>query len=249
MPADCLFCDNPSGSKEHLWAAWIHRRKDFGPLRIKIGNAPEKIVYDPERKINTVCGKCNNGWMSVLEQRNLPQIGCMLQDLSTPLDVQQQTSLSTWAVKTAMVLDSVKDMQSNPMFYEKAECINMRLNHSIPDRTRIWIGRYSLSGLGAYGTDLGIVVPDGTKIATGFATTIVVGHLAVQILSVHQHPDHLDKNIDDIKPKKGNWDNMLVLIWPIRRNSVMWPPRVTFANRGQDSIATLMDRWRIGKKC
>jgi hypothetical protein len=28
----CLFCDNDSGSKEHLWPKCIHNRKEFGPL-------------------------------------------------------------------------------------------------------------------------------------------------------------------------------------------------------------------------
>jgi hypothetical protein len=247
MAPDCLFCDNPSGSKEHLWAAWIHRRKDFGPLRVTIAKSPQEIRNDPEQKINTVCGKCNNEWMSVLEQKNLPLISCLLQDVATPLDVEQQTSLSAWAVKTAMVLDSIKNQTASPLFYEKAECVNMRVSRAIPDRTRIWIGRLSVSSLGAYGTDLSIVSPDSVKLGVGMATTIVVGHLAVQVLAMHIYPEHVAKNVSDIQPKPGNWESMLVPIWPIGRHSVMWPPQTTFTTSGQSSIARLMDRWRIGK--
>jgi hypothetical protein len=66
MPPQCLFCDQPAGSREHLWGAWIHRRKNFGPLKISIAGSPEKIINNPEQKISTVCRKCNNGWMSDL---------------------------------------------------------------------------------------------------------------------------------------------------------------------------------------
>jgi hypothetical protein len=247
METDCLFCESPAGSKEHLWAARIHRRKGSGPLRVTIGNSPQKIRNDPEQKIDTVCGKCNNEWMSVLEQRNLPLIGCLFQDLATPMDVEQQTSLSAWSVKTVMVLDSVKNQITNPLFYEKIECVNMRVSRTIPDRTRIWIGRSSVSALGAYGTDLAFVSPDSLKLGVGMATTIVVGYLAVQVLTMHIYAEHVAKNVEDIQPKPGNWDNMLVPIWPIGRHSVMWPPQITFINSGQRSIARLMDRWRIGK--
>ena len=247
MAAECLFCDNLSGSKEHLWAAWIHRQKNFGPLRITVGKSPETIDDDPEQTINTVCRKCNNGWMSVLEQRNRSLIGCLLRDIAAPLNFEQQTFLAAWAVKTAMVLDSVKNLESNPLFYEKTECIQMRLDHTIPARTRIWIGRSSLSSLGAYGTDVAIVSPELRKLGMGMATTIVVGHLAVQVFGMHIYAEHVAKNVEDVQPKPGNWANMLVPIWPIGPHSVMWPPQVTFTNSGQHSIARLMDRWRIGK--
>jgi len=61
MTPDCLFCDNPAGSKEHLWAAWIHKREDFGPLKLNIGNSPQETGNDPEQKIDTVWSDCNNG--------------------------------------------------------------------------------------------------------------------------------------------------------------------------------------------
>jgi hypothetical protein len=181
MPHECLFCDQQAGSREHLWPEWIHRRKRFGPLRISIGGSPEKIVNNPEQKVSTVCRKCNNGWMSVLEAQNVPLISCLMQDVAIPLDASQQSSLAAWSTKTAMVLDSVKGRKKS-LYYERSECAKMRENHTIPARTRIWIGRSSLSSIGAFGTDLTVVLPDGLKVGVGCATTIIVGHLAVQVL-------------------------------------------------------------------
>jgi hypothetical protein len=52
--ANCLFCEKSAGSKEHLWAKWIHERKDFGPLDIRMGDGHEWIAKNPQQKINTV---------------------------------------------------------------------------------------------------------------------------------------------------------------------------------------------------
>jgi hypothetical protein len=227
--------------------AWIHRRKNFGPLKISIAGSPEKIINNPEQKISTVCRKCNNGWMSDLEAQNIALIGCLMQDIATPLDALQQASLAAWTMKTAMVLDSVKGRKKS-LFYERSECVAMRENHNVPQRNRIWTGQSSVSGLGAYRTDLAIVLPDMLKVGMGCATTIIVGHLAVQVLATHIFSEHEDKNVGDIAPKLGRWDEMLLPIWPIGSRPLMWPPRVTFTARGEQSIARLMDRWRIGKE-
>jgi hypothetical protein len=184
--------------------------------------------------------------MSDLEAQNIPLIGCLMQDIATPLDALQQSSLSAWAMKTAMVLDSIKGRKKS-LFYERSECVAMRENHKISARTRIWIGRSSVDGLGAYGTDLAIVLPDMLTVGLGCATTIIVGHLAVQVLATHIFPEHEDKNVGDIPPKPGHWNEMLIPIWPIGSRPMMWPPSITFTARGEQSIARLMDRWRIGK--
>jgi hypothetical protein len=123
VPTPCLFCYNSAGSREHLWPAWIHARKKFGPIRHKIGARTEVILPNPEQKIGTVCGVCNNGWMSTLENNNIPINGSMFADISIPLDVAQQTAVAAWAVKTAMVVDSVRGRVATNRFYRKEECV------------------------------------------------------------------------------------------------------------------------------
>ena len=105
--SECLFCDRQAGSREHLWAAWIHERlPKREPIRITSADRPITFSKNPEIKVKSVCGVCNNGWMSNLEAASIPVVGNLMQDISLPLDTSQQTLLATWAVKTAMVLDS-----------------------------------------------------------------------------------------------------------------------------------------------
>ena len=153
MSTLCLFCDNNSGSKEHLWPKWIHERKDFGPLRIQRSSSEQKIIPNPEIMVKTVCGFCNNGWMSSLEAQNIPIVGSMMQDLAIPLDGAQQKLVGAWSVKTAMVGDSMKGRGAPNQFYNRDECASMRVSRGIPARTLIWIGRIQGMHLGNFGTD------------------------------------------------------------------------------------------------
>jgi hypothetical protein len=81
----CIFCDNNSGSREHLWPLWIHERKDFEPLKSKRGDL-EILIPNPKLVVKAVCKKCNNGWMSDLEGVSIPLIGSMMQNVSIQLD-------------------------------------------------------------------------------------------------------------------------------------------------------------------
>jgi|SRR5277367_1161364 len=248
MPKECIFCEKSSGSKEHLWAAWIHRQKQFGSIRVAIGDSASIVDNNPEQTIDTVCRKCNNEWMSLLEQDNREVIIGFLRDKPSLLNLKQQTMLSAWAVKTSMVLDSVKHQLPAPLFYDKLECVAMRLNQGIPERTRIWIGRYCESSLGADGTDVRIISADSLKYGVATVSTFVVGYMAIQVVTMHIYPEYVASNVEDVQPKPGDWSNMLISLWPISAPTIAWPPRITFRNSGALSIAHLMDRWRLGKK-
>jgi hypothetical protein len=251
MARQCLFCDNKAGSREHLWPAWIHERLQITtPIRIAIGKKPVQKSSNPEIKVKTVCGTCNNGWMSALEGQCVPLVGSLVQDISTPLDDSQQSLLTAWALKTAMVTDSTNKTTRN-LFYEKSEREKLRANYTIPERTKVWIGRASRSSLAAIGTDVWIDLAPTPKVAKSSVTTIVVGHLAIQVFSIHVLPDHLQSEaaITAVQPKPGRWDESLLPVWPIGSRPIMWPPRLTFdtVNSGPLSIAALLDRWKIGK--
>jgi hypothetical protein len=247
----CIFCGRTADSKEHLWPAWIHRRvRTRESVRTQIGKTPHAWTTNPEIKIKSVCTDCNNGWMSALENRSIPTLGSLVQDLTVPLDAAQQELISIWAVKTIMVLESADETRT--LFYTAAERQNMMSNEtipaatSIPALTTIWIGRYFGNALHAGGTDFKIypsdVIPEG---GNGSVGTIIVGHLCIQVLTLRFSPKNGDGAVT-VNPKKGRWDELLLCIWPATK-SVTWPPALNFTNTGDFSIATLMDRWRIGK--
>jgi hypothetical protein len=247
MPPPCIFCDNESGSEEHIWPAWLHRRKDFGPLRVQEGTRPEEIVDDPQRTINTVCHKCNNTWMSQLEQKNIPALSAMVDNKPFKIDRGRQRLLREWSVKTAMINDSVKVRDGNEKFYTREERVKMRMSCAIPNRTQIWIGQLDGSHLGIHGTDFTITRSGKTRLGEGSVTTIYMGYFVTQILTAHLRPEFAHLDIP-ISPKPGDWNRKLIETWPTVKKEVPWPPVAPFTNGGVDGIAYLMDRWRMGEK-
>lgn len=184
--------------------------------------------------------------MSALEVENIPLLGCLMQDISAPLDSGQQTSLSVWALKTAMVLDAI-NAKDRGHFYSGEECERLRLHRAIPDQTYVWIGANSREGYHADGTILTLDFPNAPKGAKATVSTFVVGHLEIQVITIRPEPQHNNIRVEDVQIRAGQWDKLLHRIWPAGTRSVTWPPPLTFTNRGALSIAQLIYRWRVGK--
>ena len=246
MP-DCLFSDNIANSREHLWPDWVHKKKDFGPLK-STRDSQDIIIPDPEITVRVVCKHCNNGWMSDLEVAAKPVIGCMFDDVSLNLDRNQQKLVAAWCMKTAIITDATRSRTKSIRFYTEDECADMRRGLTIPPKTRIWIGRIETSHLASSGTDYERLTADGTRISIDSVVTLIVGHFVTQVITTHLLPEFANQEIPDGEPKGGDWSNDLVQIWPIQKEWVTWPPRDSFTNGGRYGVGYLMDRWRIGKR-
>ena len=245
--SQCLFCEKPADSKEHLWSKWIlNSLKSQDPIVVELGKAPPSKPFTGDVTVKCVCTECNNSWMSQLEAKIKPLVGSLMQDLSAPLDAAQQKDVALWALKTAMVLEGTKS-KAIVRAYQQADCEQLRVSSSIPPRTRIWLGRFSGSGRLATGTDIGVNMGEVPNAAHGCVTTIIVGHLAIQVLSINV-PAKYDNEIVNIGCKMGPWNELLIDVWPIASGSVVWPPAQALTNDGGPlSFIRLRDRWKIGK--
>jgi hypothetical protein len=150
----CLFCDNPANTREHVWPKWILTRLNVrNEIRHKMGNEPERLLSNPEQKVKAVCKDCNGGWMSELEQKNIPLIGNLMQDIGFSLNGLQQYHIATWAVKMSMIGDFLV-RNHRPMFFNQAEREQVRVATNLPERTTVWIGRHNFPDIiGFWGTN------------------------------------------------------------------------------------------------
>lgn len=238
---ECLFCPNPANSKEDMWPLWILRRVDTRePIRRTVGkNAPHHTI-SRKIKIKSVCKKCNNEWMSNLENQCIPVIGSLLEDISFILDREYQLLLSLWAVKVAMVLDSVEE--NSKKFYLKTDCENLRNNKDIPPGTTIWMGRYFGRSLHTGGVNF-TALDKSVPVADCSTMAIVVGHLVLEVFSIRYRPEYRNR-IVRIEPHQGRWNELLVPIWPTTSDHASWPPPLSFTNSGPSSIGGLITRWK-----
>jgi hypothetical protein len=251
MPDTCIFSDNEADSGEHLWPDWVHVfiRKNgiqLGGLRTQIGDGPEVIEYDLEKKIDTVCHKCNNTWMSQFEQKNRPRFLKMLQNEPFSLDAGGMKTITEWAVLKSMVLESTKPRHGNEPFYTREERIAFHEHHEIPARTRVWVGALDGFHIGGHITDFTINGDGMTRIGTGFVSTIYMGYFVCQVITEHFYPDVLVDQIPPLDPPSGSSDSKLIQIYPPSKKAD-WPPP-PFTNGGPNGIAYLMQRWRQGEK-
>jgi hypothetical protein len=184
--------------------------------------------------------------MSALESENIPIIGRLMENIATPLDAVQQTSLALWAVMKAMVLDAV-NAKNRGHFFARKECEALRLHRRIPNQTGVEIGTYVRKGYSADGTIVWLDFPNAPKAAKVSVSTFVIGHLVIQAVTAHPEPEHENTRVGTIGIRDGDWNKLLFPIWPIGTRPKIWPPQATFSNSGPSSIATLQNRWRIGK--
>jgi hypothetical protein len=245
----CIFCPNSANSKEDMFPRWILERvKTREPLSRRIGDTRPEVTEDQEVRIPCVCMTCNNGWMSRLETKCKPMIGSLLEDLSLALDAEHRKFLSEWALKMAMVNDSY---EGHARFFTDAECHAFKSNNrKIPDGTGVWAGRFTGRTLSAIGSEFRLDSPTTKGVARGHVFTVCVGHLILQVLSLHKQPDIATVAVA-ASPIK--WETLLIPLWPPlkpKTQKLTWPPLHNFAlienlNLGNLHYARLIDKWKV----
>lgn len=237
----CIFCTNSANTKEHVWPEWVLAAVDQDrPLRFEMGNDPG-FLFSGEFKIGCVCGTCNNGWMSRLENEVKPFLEPLMCGVITPLSHSFQTGLSVWAVKIAMVIEGARPKSAHERFYSVEDTHAFRKHQIIPDMTRVEVGYFADSGLHVAAGDITLSCgPNGG--GRGHVTTIVVGQVALQVTTIKPDPEFFGRNAA-VTVAQGNWDAYLIDLWP-HSNCRIWPPPLPFTiGNGPSSIGGLCARW------
>jgi hypothetical protein len=187
--------------------------------------------------------KCNNGWMSRMEVKRGPLIGNLLADISMPLDMGQQMSIAEWALKCAMVIDAGR---VGERFFRPDESHEFKKSRAIPNGTGVWIGRFAGSSLSAINGGATLQDMDGKTLADFHVFTMLVGHLVMQVLSIHERPGHQIRTINLAAANSQDWSLLLRQIWPTIKK-ISWPPPLSFSNYGAHPYGELVYRWREQK--
>jgi hypothetical protein len=226
----CIFCTNPPDSKEDLFPRWILERvKTRELLSRKVGDGEPEITESQEVRIPCVCATCNNGWMSRLEMKCKPLIGSLLEDVALALDVEQQKFLAEWALKMAMVNDAY---EKHDRFFTAAERHAFKNdNRAIPRGTGVWAARFDGRTLSSIGSVLKLGLPDNGGLVDGHLYTVTIGHLSLQVLSLHEKAGQGITRVN-VAASPLRWDKILVPLWPPHANKKQkrrWPPKYSCA--------------------
>lgn len=234
----CIFCNATGVTVEHIWPKWLRRYvppalKKHTYAGILVDRAgSERIARtwsgDPtSRGIKAVCEKCNNGWMSQLEERAKPILIRLLSGGTRVLSREDQTILASWSAMHIMVAEHFEPEKSAIPSTDHRYLWQTGL---APDTWKIWIGNYRRGKWVGYWVHHALAIDEDYvsyssegSIARGNTqtTTFIVGQLYIHAFSSSSMPSLSSRfNLGPLGIQK------LAQIWPIRESALVWPPTV-----------------------
>jgi hypothetical protein len=191
----------------------------FGMARIdKISERRWRSSNPLDFVIKCVCGDCNSGWMSEIENAGQPIIERMIKGEPVTLDAKRQMALATW-----ICLKTVLGQYLDPITPGPHDWLDFLFRHHGPPSTGwfIFAGKYSGNHDPMYQTlDYSV---ESRKIGTGERTvnsngillTLIIKHFAIKVLAHEQ-----------IRRSSIRGTNVVFRIWPQSPVPLIWPPRI-----------------------
>ncbi len=233
----CIFCGNGNLSKEHFWPQWA---RSLLPAtisgeyveRIVITEGSRRPVMPPvdrtrqghvaTKKIQAVCGPCNNTWMSRLEQAARPVLTPLILGQPRTITTDDARVMAEWIVLKMMVGEHNQAGEAVSTYALREQ---FRLRRTIPPNLFIWIGRCGVGGwAAAYWRHNGTVsvgdapIPKkGTK--NMHTVTFGIGNLFIHTLHTTV-PEIQIANPFPLLDRRGTQ------IYPAK-DLISWPPPLT----------------------
>jgi hypothetical protein len=256
----CIYCGGAGLTKEHLYADWlgehIPSRVDMHGIHFVIVNpqttSESSRIWPGDthaRKIRRVCGVCNSGWMSQLQEATKPYLLPMLKGETTTISRRAQKTVSAWATMFTMTSEFLGNSDEF-VAIPQSQRDYVRLNRRTPRGWRIWIGRYRWAkGVERWTHHVMCLADDGEQRLAGDTseppntqtTTICIGnHLVIHVMSSAVGPGQRIIRNWRFPPQIAPG---LRQICPAAAQTVHWPPGHILQPRELHYVAnTFFDR-------
>lgn len=184
----CIFCGDTGMTAEDAWPLWLLRRF---PTPSGVTVSSERRGRDPAQwqqadmtqRIRTVCGACNNGWMSALENEAKPIIERLLDDQVSSITTAEQAILTRWSIKSAMVFEGLRGTAE--WFYEQDDRGEIAAGAISVNRTNVWMAKcVDLPSIHCVSSDMADAPHPHSATVRGYVTTMAFGNLALQVVSL-----------------------------------------------------------------
>jgi len=162
------------------------------------------------------CGRCNNGWMSDLENEAKPYLIPMLLGYEVKLPSKAQTIVSIWVMKTTMVMEFT-GASTRAKHFTPLERRTFSVLQTPPSGVLIflagYVGRHAFS---AQEHHLNFR-RDGNRFP-GYSATLQWGALIGQVLA------HRGGSESSRFQVRATYDPAECEVWPMKRATITWPP-------------------------
>jgi len=153
----CIFCSKTGLTKEHIWPVWTtvllenshsekHTEQLFTAQDTQLTEIPRtraKPGHLRTKKLRVVCGGCNSGWMSALENAVKPTLTALATSQPHALTPDDMAVLGRWVALKVMVAEcDTRDLAVTPPDVRKQFMADQR----VPSEFRICIGQCGVRG-------------------------------------------------------------------------------------------------------
>lgn len=192
----CIFCGRQADSNEHIFSDWINEVikvdcVDAHAFLVEGRQTTHERSYHAKKvaaqEAKVVCGDCNHGWMSDLEDEAKPILVPMITGNRTRLDYKAQLVIAHWAIKTAMVAESI---QHGANTFTQDDRYIVRVDRRPSLRARVNIAAYDMStpNMTRYTRGQGPVLRNGEVVAEFYVHAIQVQHLVLSVRGTQTFP-------------------------------------------------------------
>lgn len=194
------------------------------------------MTTDTALKVGNVCQRCNNGWMSRLENEVKPIISPMVLGTPVTLTASQQVQITAWLTKTAMMYDS---MDKGEVFYDGLDRHHFRKAATPLSDTYAWLGCYSESSFlrgSVFHQTLTRKLTSGNSYKMHLLTMNISQFIA-QIASVKRLAHGDLATMIDLPTIGPNLTEALVQVCPVHLLDVKWPPALSISTDRLKALA------------
>jgi hypothetical protein len=246
MPKECAFCPAPAVEikGEHIWSDWMNALfpgdKFFTLTNNDFQNPENSKAHSWHgRKLNweepVVCTICNNGWMSVIENKKAKPVlaDLILGKINIPITQEMANDIATFIFLKAVVLASMTGVCDT--FFPRSERFLFRTNGAIPNTISMFLAGFAPIGRGtAEILNYGRARTDKVQL---LVCNYGVGRFLAQVVSARSNGF-----AGAIKPSV-NFDDLAVRFWPKIMSNFVWPaPRVLM---DIDELTKFTLRWGL----
>lgn len=121
--SNCIFCGSSDLTEEHIVADWVHRafarsrkpRSDLSGTFID-HQSIRLSTSDPISTAKVVCRRCNNEWMSSIDNEAATALKPLIQgQTDVSLNPDAQSAVSAWIFKSALIFDALQAGEHGPL--------------------------------------------------------------------------------------------------------------------------------------
>ncbi|GAB1263174.1 hypothetical protein [Aurantivibrio plasticivorans] len=259
MPKLCIFCEKEGKlSREHLWPDWLGKMyirkgdekhtfgaKTYANKALKNDGVYERPGHLFSLKIRAVCSKCNNGWMSGIENKTKPIILKMIEGKKCKISKEELEALSFWVALKVVVAEHANNKEDLSVTPSSDRRLMME-DKKIPNYLNIFIGNHSTGHNSAwlrYSWTMAYSPNGPSPPLLGHqrnaqAISFMVGPIFFYVLQVR---------VLGFSPERHFNFGPLLRIWPSKKNFLRWPPKRPLRKRETDIIGYMAQDFTEGK--